>query len=137
MTNKLSLLVLSTLFLSTQAAHAAKHAKPQAEPADEEAQGKEEGGDNAFLKSMSWTLAGQKAKIGNLAEITVPEGTRFTGSEGTRKMLEAMQNPTNGSELGLNILIATELVESGDAEVVLLKPVAGPGRLQSLVCHDV
>jgi len=101
MTNKLSLLVLSTLFLSTQAAHAAKHAKPQAEPADEEAQGKEEGGDNAFLKSMSWTLAGQKAKIGNLAEITVPEGTRFTGSEGTRKMLEAMQNPTNGSELGL------------------------------------
>jgi hypothetical protein len=41
------------------------------------------------------------AKVGNQAEIKVPEGARFTDAAGTRKMLEMMHNPTGGSELGL------------------------------------
>ena len=54
-----------------------------------------------FLASMKWTVGPGKAAVGNMAEIQVPEGTRFTGPEGTRLLLEAMHNPTDGSELGL------------------------------------
>jgi uncharacterized membrane-anchored protein len=32
--------------------------------------------------------------------VTVPEGFLFTGGKGTRQLLEAMGNPTSGSELG-------------------------------------
>ena len=54
-----------------------------------------------FLSSLEWTVGPGTAKVGNQAEIKVPEGARFTGAEGTRKMLEMMHNPTGGSELGL------------------------------------
>jgi uncharacterized membrane-anchored protein len=54
-----------------------------------------------LLKSLAWTVGPGKAQIGSLAEIALPEGTRFTGGDGTRKLLEMMHNPTNGSELGL------------------------------------
>jgi uncharacterized membrane-anchored protein len=54
-----------------------------------------------FLGSLQWTVGPGKAAIGSQAELKVPEGTRFTGPDGTRKLLELMHNPTDGSELGL------------------------------------
>jgi len=54
-----------------------------------------------FLNSLQWTVGPGTAKVGNQAEIKVPEGTRFTDAAGTRKMLEMMHNPTGGGELGL------------------------------------
>jgi uncharacterized membrane-anchored protein len=54
-----------------------------------------------LLGSLKWVVGPDKAAIGGQAEIQVPEGTRFTGPEGTRKLLEMMHNPTDGSELGL------------------------------------
>jgi uncharacterized membrane-anchored protein len=104
MKNQVRLLVLATFVLSTPSAHAAKHAKPPAPPAaaEEATPAPAEESDEAnFFKSMSWTMPGEKATIGDLAELAVPEGTRFTGPDGTRKLLEAFHNPTDGSELGL------------------------------------
>src|SRR5450759_4993000 len=56
---------------------------------------------NKVLRSLQWTVGPGTAKVGNLAEIKVPEGARFTGPDGTRKMLELMHNPTGSGELGL------------------------------------
>jgi uncharacterized membrane-anchored protein len=53
------------------------------------------------LQSINWVEGPAKSDIGAQAEIEVPAGMRFTASDGTRKMLELMHNPTDGSELGL------------------------------------
>jgi uncharacterized membrane-anchored protein len=81
-------------------------AKPKAEPAAESPAAADEAAAQEaetakFLDSLQWTVGPGKATIGNQAEIEVPEGARFTGAEGTRKLLELMHNPTDGSELGL------------------------------------
>ena len=39
--------------------------------------------------------------IGSEAELVLPAGLKFTGPQGSRKMLELMHNPTDGSELGM------------------------------------
>jgi uncharacterized membrane-anchored protein len=65
---------------------------PQAAPDDEMTK---------FLNSLPWTVGPGQAVIGDQAEIAVPEGARFTGADGTRRLLEMMHNPTDGSELGL------------------------------------
>lgn len=49
---------------------------------------------------IDWVEGPAKAKIGDLAEINVPKGYRFTGKKGTQSLLEATQNPVSGSELG-------------------------------------
>lgn len=51
--------------------------------------------------AIVWEEGPAHSQIGDMAGIDLPAGFRFTGSEGTRKLLERMQNPTNGSELGL------------------------------------
>ena len=118
MTTKLGITFLGALLLfSTGYATSASARKAAAKPsAQEEAQdqgkgeipgaAQDEGGQEAaeatkFLNSLQWTVGPGTAKVGNQAEIKVPEGARFTGSAGTRKMLEMMHNPTGGSELGL------------------------------------
>jgi uncharacterized membrane-anchored protein len=111
MTTKLGASFLGALLLfSTGHAASASAKKSAAQPAaqEEEAPGvaKDEGATQEseaakFLNSLQWTVGPGTAKIGNQAEIKVPEGTRFTGSAGTRKMLEMMHNPTGGNELGL------------------------------------
>lgn len=53
----------------------------------------------AFVESLSWQTEG-KAPIGALAEIDIPEGYRYTGNEGTIKLMEAYGNLTSGQELG-------------------------------------
>jgi uncharacterized membrane-anchored protein len=113
MTTKLGAAFLGALFLfsagyaaSASAKKAAEKPAAQEEAKDEVPGAAHEGGqadDEAtkFLNSLQWTVGPGTAKVGNQAEIKVPEGARFTGAAGTRKMLEMMHNPTNGSELGL------------------------------------
>jgi len=114
MITKLGASFLGALFLfSTAYASSASAKKAVAKPETQEGVKEEtpgatqdEGGQaeaeaTKFLNSLQWIVGPGTAKVGNQADIKVPEGARFTGSEGTRKMLEMMHNPTNGSELGL------------------------------------
>jgi len=111
MTTKLGVTFLGAVcvFSAAYASPAsAKKAAAKAAAPEEEAPGEVTGEASAqdseatkFLNSLQWTVGPGTAKVGNQAEIKVPEGARFTGSAGTRKMLEMMHNPTNGSELGL------------------------------------
>jgi uncharacterized membrane-anchored protein len=110
MTTKLGVAFLAFLLLSATGYASSASAKKAAAKAagEEEAPGTDadegaehEDGAAKFLNSLQWTVGPGTAKVGNLAEIKVPEGARFTDSAGTRKMLEMMHNPTNGSELGL------------------------------------
>ncbi|MGH9314058.1 MAG: DUF2167 domain-containing protein [Vicinamibacterales bacterium] len=50
---------------------------------------------------IPWQAGPTAGSLGDIAQITVPEGFRFTGQAGTRTFLELTQNPTNGSELGI------------------------------------
>jgi uncharacterized membrane-anchored protein len=63
---------------------------------------------------IDWIDGPVTARLGNVAQIKIPEGYRFTGKEGTRKFLELTQNPPNGSELGTIIPIVTK-DSNGDA----------------------
>lgn len=65
-------------------------------------QGRETASDKAERLQLNQLQRGPV--IGDLdgrAQIRVPEGFVFAGPEGTRRILEAMHNPTHGSELGL------------------------------------
>src|SRR5712691_2247798 len=52
---------------------------------------------------IDWQDGPTIGKLGDLAEIKVPEGYRFAGADGTRKFLELTQNPPSGNELGVLI----------------------------------
>lgn len=101
----IALLVAVFGLTTTHAAMAGAKGKLKADPAaeapaaDETAAPEDETA--KFLNSLQWTVGPGKASIGNQAEIRVPEGARFTGADGTRKLLEMMHNPTDGRELGL------------------------------------
>jgi uncharacterized membrane-anchored protein len=53
------------------------------------------------LRSIQWTKGPAKVGIGDHGEIQVPEGFAFTGASGAQKLMELMQNPTSGTELGI------------------------------------
>ncbi|HJZ66307.1 MAG TPA: DUF2167 domain-containing protein [Candidatus Acidoferrum sp.] len=57
---------------------------------------------------IDWVDGPVVARLGDIAEIKIPEGYRFTGKEGTRKVLELTQNPASGSELGTIVPILGE-----------------------------
>lgn len=59
--------------------------------------------DTAPKVKIDWQDGPTVGKLGSLAEITVPEGYRFAGADGTRKFLELTQNPPSGAELGVII----------------------------------
>jgi uncharacterized membrane-anchored protein len=50
---------------------------------------------------IDWQVGPAIGKLGDVAEITVPEGYRFAGSDGVRKFMELTQNPVGGNELGV------------------------------------
>jgi len=52
---------------------------------------------------IDWQDGPTVGKLGDIAEIKVPEGYRFAGADGTRKFLELTQNPPTGGELGVLI----------------------------------
>lgn len=64
---------------------------------------------------IDWADGPITARLGDIAEIKVPAGYRFTGKEGTRKFLELTHNPPSSSELGTIIPITSEDTESKDS----------------------
>src|SRR5436309_12208795 len=59
--------------------------------------------DTAPKVKIDWQDGPTVGKLGDLAEIKVPEGYRFAGADGNRKFLELTQNPPTGGELGVLI----------------------------------
>ena len=57
--------------------------------------------------NIDWVDGPVIARLGDVAEIKVPAGYRFTGKEGTRKFLELTQNPPGDNELGTIIPAAS------------------------------
>jgi uncharacterized membrane-anchored protein len=55
--------------------------------------------DNAFSK-IPWEKGPVLGKLGDEAQVAVPDGCLFTEGEGTRQYLELTQNPVNGDERG-------------------------------------
>ncbi len=68
---------------------------PASPPAEEAAENKM----TTLIESITWKTEGEGA-LGSMATLAVPGGYRFTGSEGTIKLMEAFGNLTSGSELG-------------------------------------
>ena len=55
-----------------------------------------------------WDNGPTVGKLGDVAQINIPEGYRFTGKEGALKVMEITQNPASGRELGVIIPIPKE-----------------------------
>jgi uncharacterized membrane-anchored protein len=53
--------------------------------------------------SIHWEDGPTVGKLGDIAQITVPEHYAFTGKEGAAKVMEITQNPASGRELGVLI----------------------------------
>jgi uncharacterized membrane-anchored protein len=53
------------------------------------------------LESIKWAEGPTTARLGSIAEIKVPEDYQFAAQDDTIKLMELMQNPTNGDEQGL------------------------------------
>ena len=49
---------------------------------------------------IDWQNGPTVGKLGDIAQLSVPKGYRFTGKSGAQKLLEITQNPSNGQELG-------------------------------------
>lgn len=52
------------------------------------------------LDKVKWQKGPSSGALGDLAAIKVPEGYIFAGAEDTKFLMEAMQNPVTGRELG-------------------------------------
>jgi uncharacterized membrane-anchored protein len=68
--------------------------------------------------AFEWVEGPGVGQLGDRAHVDVPSGFRFTGGEGTRILLEAMENPTSGDELGL---LVNESEEEGGSWFVVFE----------------
>ena len=50
---------------------------------------------------IDWQEGPTVAKLGDIAEINIPEGYRFAGKDGATKILQLTQNIPSGRELGV------------------------------------
>lgn len=57
---------------------------------------------------IDWQDGPATGSLGSIAEISVPAGYRFTGSEGAKRFMELTQNPASSRELGVLIPAAGE-----------------------------
>lgn len=80
-------LALGALVLSTGAA-----AQPQDAPSP--------------FDALDWQVGPHQGKLGGVASVAVPAGYRFLGKGSAGKFMELLQNPSDGSELG--VLVPTE-----------------------------
>lgn len=51
-------------------------------------------------EGVKWQKGNSVGELGDIAQVKVPDGYVFAGSNDTRIIMEANQNPTNGRELG-------------------------------------
>lgn len=97
--------LLAVACLSWFAAIAAADGKPPAKT-DSEPGGKSAAdapaaeGEHQPLVKLNWQEGPGVGKLGTLAEVKIPAGFEFLNGEDTIQFLNALQNPTNGSELG-------------------------------------
>ena len=56
--------------------------------------------DDEPAMKIQWVRGPATGKLGTVAEIKLPEGYMFAGADDTRRLMEAMQNPSTGAELG-------------------------------------
>ncbi|MCL5287824.1 MAG: DUF2167 domain-containing protein, partial [Acidobacteria bacterium] len=68
---------------------------------------------------IQWENGPTVGRLGDVAEIRVPQGYRFTGQPGAIKLLELTQNPSSGRELGALIPANTE--KDSDAWFVIFE----------------
>jgi len=61
---------------------------------------KDDSKQEANRPKIAWVDGPATAQLGDIAEIKVPAGYRFTGKDGTRTFLEMTGNPPSGEELG-------------------------------------
>lgn len=52
---------------------------------------------------IDWQVGPGTGHLGDIAEINIPDGYRFTGKEGAKTVLRITQNPASGKELGAMI----------------------------------
>lgn len=50
---------------------------------------------------IEWQVGPTVANLGDVAEITIPAGYRFTGRDGAKRIMELTQNPASGKEVGI------------------------------------
>jgi uncharacterized membrane-anchored protein len=50
--------------------------------------------------SIAWVAGPITARLGDIAEVKIPAGHRFTGKLGTTQCLELTQNPPDDNNLG-------------------------------------
>ena len=74
-------------------------AQDEAEPPAAEGEAAADEGGNDL--GVEWVEGPKTCTLGDIAQIQISEGYRFTGGDGTRLILQAGENPVNGSELGL------------------------------------
>ncbi len=75
----------------------------------------DEPGKAAPAPKIDWIDGPVTMQLGDIAEIKVPAGYRFTGKDGTRKFLELTGNPPSGDELG-TIVPASGQDDAKDSE---------------------
>lgn len=51
--------------------------------------------------AIEWQTGPGVGRLGNIAQIQIPEGYHFAGREGVKRFLELTENPTSGDELGV------------------------------------
>jgi uncharacterized membrane-anchored protein len=53
------------------------------------------------VRALNWQAGPATAQLGSLAQIDIPEGFQFVGKPDAGKFMELLENPSDGSELGL------------------------------------
>jgi len=82
---------MKTLHAATVAVALTMLIAPHAFPQDEEL---------GLLEQVKWQEGPSIGSLGHIAEIRVPAGHVFADGDDTRRLMEAMHNPTGGNELG-------------------------------------
>lgn len=70
---------------------------------------------------IDWVAGPTTARLGDIAEIKIPAGYRFTGKAGTAKFLEITQNPPSDTDLGTIIPESAGESENSDFWFVIFE----------------
>jgi len=53
------------------------------------------------VRALNWQAGPTTAQLGSIAQVDIPEGFQFVGKPDAGKFMELIENPSDGSELGL------------------------------------